>query len=149
MKQGQIIFVRRARFLERRSYADFFLIPKTTVANRCIVLSDDKKIHESGRYWYKSSKDQRFDNILNIDLNNSVIGEEIRSPRKLFTSKLHLTRIHRNMNSQVPLHKIVCLAIQVKQKRPDIIRDIVLLKQTEDEIGFRSSAGNGHVNKRT
>ena len=127
--KGQIIYVRRARLITRENKFDIFLITKSTRQNRCIILSDEAEILKQNRYWYKSSKDDRFDGILIADLKNSVIGDEIRSPRKIFTSKMHLTRVHRNMKSLVPLHKIVCLAIQIKQNRKnDLIAAVISSK---------------------
>lgn len=96
-----------------------------------MILSDENKIEPNYRYWYKSERDDRFDGILKTDLNNSVIGEEIRYPRKLFTSKLYLTRIHREMKSEIPIHRIVCLAINVKKGKLNFLID--RRRQTESD----------------
>ena len=74
MTAGQIIYVRKAIMLEN----DVFMISKKTKDERLIILSDDAKIRQTGRFWRNDSIYSFNNDILQRDEQGSIIGDEYR-----------------------------------------------------------------------
>ena len=116
MEKGQIIFCRKCLHLEK---GEVFLISRKTQDDRCIILSDLKE-NDQGKFWMTNTIAPYNEDTLIKDRKSSVIGSEYMYPRfSIYPVNFWKIQLHRRTPSAVPLHKVVCLAIQIRRGELD------------------------------
>jgi len=72
------------------------VLSQKTKEERCVILSNDKKIAKLGSYWTRNRPIPANDGILIYDRETSIIGCEYKYPRAgVGIHKVYLTQLHR------------------------------------------------------
>ena len=117
MSKGQIIYTRNCMHVGYDQDVPVFVLSQniTQRHNRCIVLSDEKRISESGSYWTSNKALETSNGVLKIDWDSSVLGSDLTYPRNIFAHRAYLYRLHRNTPSEIKMYTLVPLAKKVKR----------------------------------
>jgi hypothetical protein len=123
----------------------FFSLLKAN--KRCIVLSDENLVNSSKSYWNKDS-DERYDGRFLQNDKTSVIGDDYRTPvgwykgMRIMLPVSPVTRLHRRMKSDLSIHEVVKLGINVKKGIYDDRINPFITKEKEKRKKFVHELNN-------